>query len=317
MNLGTFAGAAAQGFQSGSRLRMAQEEMDATKDYRAKQIGMQERTMTMAEQGAARAEEKQGWERQDQERTAAARKQLEDLAKLHYSGDIKPGMDAAVDMKYGAGLLAVSLQNGKTDPKEWMSFQKDFATMQESEQGKKFMAALNGGQQSPEFQELAKAHGLDPAKAKFDMNSLSLSDGKNTVDIKLPMRLLGGAMGMKAVEGNLQLETHKSNLAKNSAAATASLASAGNQSASAEQTRVETGNLKAGLPKGGAKEKVADGAKIARDLLIKSKDYDIVQAAHKADVWGAIQKRMEGGQDPDTAVLRTLAEYHKKVIGKK
>jgi hypothetical protein len=303
---------------------MAEEDAAATKDYRAKQLGMQERTMAIAEKGAARADQKHEWESQEQERSAAARQQLADLAKQHYSGDVKPGMDATVDMKYGAGMLALTMQNGKMDPKEWASFQKDFSAMRESEQGKKFMAALQGGQQSPEFQELARAQGLDPTKAKFDMNSLSLSDGKNTVDIKLPMMILGGAMGSKFVDSHMQLATHKSNLTKAEAQTTASLASAnnsnaaaGNQSASAEQTRVETGNLKAGLPKDGARAKVADNAKVARDLLTKSKDYEFVPISHKADVWAAVQKRIEGGQDPDTAVLRTLAQYQKNVMGQK
>lgn len=302
MNLGSFAGGVAQGYQSGSRLKMARQEMEDTRNFR-------ERTTKMAE-------EKHGWEQKDREAAEALKMEYDKLYQNFYPEGTTFGQDAAKDMQFTAATYGMSLKRGKINPKELLEYGKELKAMEQSELGQKFMRALNGGQGSPEFQELAAQYGLNGQAAKFDPKAMTLSDGKNTIDVRMPMMMLGLKEPLSMLEsireGDRKGEMHQADLKYRGAATSAQLASAGASSANAEQTRVETGNLRAGLPKNPSASRV-DAVKTASDLLLRDDMFKMVPAPQKAAVNRYVEYLVtEGGLRPADAVLTALAEYQKQ-----
>jgi hypothetical protein len=306
MNLGNFAGGLAQGLATGSRIKLAKQEQEDTRNFR-------ERTAKMAE-------EKHGWEQQDRESEQALRAEYDTMFKQFYPEGKAFGQDAATDMKFTAATYGMSLKRGKINPKELLEYGKQIKEMEQSELGQKFMKALNGGQGSTEFQELAGQYGLNGQAAKFDPKAMVLTDGKSSIDVRMPMMMLGLKEPLSMLEsirkGDQDAEMHTSNLRKNDAQTGAYGASAAASSASAEQTKVETGNLRAGLPKNPAASRV-DSEKALGSALSGSDSFKMLQSRDRLAIIEAGKLFIQRGDGPLVAAAKAQAAYETAMMKSK
>lgn len=303
MNLGAFAGGLAQGYQAGERMNMAREELENSRNFRERQMKI--------------AEERQQWESMDRQKKDAMTQEHQNLFSSFYNEENRPGQDPAKDFRFTVESMAVGMKYGSVDPASLLKVNEYVKQMTETEQGKKFFAAMSGDQNA--MSELATASGLDPAKIRFgkDSNGRAIfTDGAKTVDVSQQAMWLAGAKAFEMIEGINKSEresrTAAADIGYKNAATTAQLASAGNQSASAEQTRVETKNLReTGAKDPGARK--TDNVKVATDFLSKNELFKMQRPSDQQAVNRYVEYLVtEKGARPSDAVYTALAELEKR-----
>lgn len=306
MNLGSFAGGLAKGYQSQERLRMAEEEAAATRNLRERQIKI--------------AEEDQSFQRMDREQATQMSAELQGLYKSTFGDNPAETMknDPESFVRFNTGKIALGFKYGKTDPKELSDIAARIKAEAEAKGYTDVFAALSGNPEA-KARVLPKI-GLDPSKpVQYGYDEKAgryiASDGAKQVDISMAMRALGwlkAAEDMDAInkQGQEAAKT-RADITYKGAATTAQLASAGNSAASAEQTREETKNLRAGLPKDGGASNKKDVPKLIGDALSKSDQYKGLQPADRSAVMEVAKAFAARGLDPNSAALRAEAAYQK------
>jgi methylglyoxal synthase len=304
-NLGNFAGGFAQGMQAGHRMKLEREQFDSVNKAREVQAGI--------------AKETHGWARSDRKSATAMQEQMAELQSRFYNDEVRPGTDAAVDMQFAVEMSALSIKNGKMNPKEWLGFQKELSAMRESEQGKQVMKAIASGQNSPEFQQVAAQNGLNTESLKWDPVKMSLSDGKKTIDMRFPIMAMGG---MKFIEDMQKIrghdrdeEMHVSNLGKNKAQTFSANASGTASMANANLTGVRAKNLSSGTA---VDSKVGAAISTAVDRYVRNmKDPltgQVDETAGPAVNRIALSLAASGKVKQPEAAAVTAAEEYRKIL---
>lgn len=344
MNLGGFAGGLASGYQAGARLKLAQQDAADTKDYRSRTLQIQE------DEAAVKAAERDKdakfkTQYQDLFKQYATEQEIpdgEDVIQQPDGTTVKqPRMKKLASMYKDPSRLAMfQIESGALlagrNPEKAMELAKDARQSLDEATGQMLMNAIT----TNNFVEVGKKFGFDGSKAKMVVDATDPNRPSTVLDLgngkKFDMRTPLAALSVKRFADTIDKTetkydarlTAKSNLAKDDsiiannnaqrtilipAQAQAQLASAGNSSASANQTDVETGNLKKGLPKDGGAAKQLDAVKATADILVKSDSFKILSSDMQKTTNRYAQYLVtERGMNPADAALTAISEAQKK-----
>lgn len=233
-NLGGFAGGLAQGYQSGERMKMAQQELDDTKQYRERGMKIQE-----ADQAAKEVERKRDTDLRDSlsklnvdpefgygpRKVQVGTEQVTGTdgavtAQPKYEMQQRvPGQDPHFDTQHNIKQIAMLSMRY---PEKLAEHQKQIEEFTKSQFGRDVSAFVL--HKDPEAAaRLGKKFNFDPAKATLETDPethhsiLNTGDGRK-LDVNALTNLMGGAEATAALKARevdrRSVETHKSNLRK-------------------------------------------------------------------------------------------------------